>query len=179
MKKLSLLIIGLITSLSMFGSSFPVLPKKIKTYNSVEEILRTIDPNILPHGPVADEFGGNTAYIEVLNQKATEIRNYIAVKYYEDLSNLSNAEVIVLGIIMVPFESRDNIPGIISNQQAFDCMMTAIGVATGISYLYSLWTSGASTATILGTLKSILKFGAGWFAVGYGVWKFGECVGWW
>lgn len=179
MKKVSLFIISLFTSLSMFGSSFPVSPKKIKTYNSVEEILRTIDPNILPHGPVSDEFGGSTAYIEVLNQKATEIRNYIAAKYYEDLSNLSNAEVIVLGIIMVPFEQRDTYAGRISNQQAFDCMMTAIGVASGIYALYSLWTSGASTASILATLKSILKFGYGWWMVGYGVWKFGECVGWW
>ncbi|HMU08654.1 MAG TPA: hypothetical protein PKC54_01500 [Ferruginibacter sp.] len=163
----------------MFGSFFPVSSKKIATYNSVEEILSTIDPNILPHGPVSDEFGGNTAYIEVLNQKATEIRNYIAAKYYDDLNNFSNAEVIVIGIIMVPFESRDNIPGIITNQQAFDCMMTAIGVASGIYALYSLWTSGASTASILATLKSILKFGYGWWMVGYGVWKFGECVGWW
>ena len=169
----------MITSLSMFGSFFPVSSKKIATYNSVEEILSTIDPNILPHGPVSDEFGGNTAYIEVLNQKATEIRNYIAAKYYDDLNNFSNAEVIVIGIIMVPFESRDNIPGIITNQQAFDCMMTAIGVASGIYALYSLWTSGASTASILATLKSILKFGYGWWMVGYGVWKFGECVGWW
>ncbi|HNU87155.1 MAG TPA: hypothetical protein PKJ94_02650 [Ferruginibacter sp.] len=183
MKKVSLLIIGLITSLSMFGSSFPVSPKKIKTYNSVEEILRIIDPNVLPHGPVADEFGGSTAYIEVLNQKATEIRNYIAAKYYEDLSSLSNLEVVMLGVVMVPFESRDMMPGYMSYEQMFRCMMNAIGAVSGIGLMVNnfvtLWNSGASAATLLSTVKSIFKISAGWFAVGWAVYEFGDCVGWW
>lgn len=68
----------------------------------------------------------------MLNQKAGEIRNYVAVKYNEDLSELSNKDVIVLGLIMVLFEERDSYAGRISNQQAFDCMMTAIGVASGV-----------------------------------------------
>ncbi len=178
MKKVSLSIICLITAFNMFGSSFPGSPKKVTTYNSIEQILSTIDPNILPHLPYqSDEL--SAPYIEVLNQKANDIRSYIAAKYGEDISNLPNKDVIVLGLVMVPFESRDSYPGRISNQQAFECMMEAIGVASGLYTLYSLWTSGASTASILGTLKSILKFGGGWFMVGYGVWKFGECVGWW
>ncbi len=166
----------------MLGSSFINPTKPVIVYNSIEDILKTIDPNILPKY-LEPQFGeganasGN--YIEVLTQKAVEIRNYIASKYSEDLSNLSDIDVIALGIVLVPFEQRDMFLGRVSNQQAFDCMMTAIGVATGLSSLYSLWTSGATTASIIGTLKNVLKFAGGWFSVGYGVWKFGECVGWW
>lgn len=179
MKKILLLTFVLTFSVTTFAISlYCGVGKERIQYNSIEDILRTIDPNILPHTPYqSDEL--YSPYIEVLDQKANDIRNYVISKYGEDLSNLTNKEVIVLGLIMIPFEARDAVAGRISNEQAFDCMMTAIGVATGLNALYSLWTTGASTATILSTLKAILKFGGGWFAVGYGVWKFGQCVGWW
>lgn len=54
-----------------------------------------------------------------------EVRNYIAGKYAEDLSDFSNTDIITLGIILVPFEERDMFLGRVSNEQAFGCMMTA------------------------------------------------------
>jgi hypothetical protein len=94
----------------------------------------------LPHGPGSEEFsgGGSNAtgdYIQVLTQKAGDIRSYIAMKYGEDFSNFSNEEIMVLGLIMVPFETKENYAGRISNAQAFDCMMTAIGVGLGLTAL--------------------------------------------
>jgi len=164
----------------MNGYPLIVPVKPMTGYNSIAEILRTIDPNILPHSPIQPTEGElQSTYIEVLNQKAGYIRNYILSKYQEDLSNLSNKEIIVLGLIIVPFESREIFPGLVTNEEAFDCMMTAIGAATGISALISLWKSGATVSTVLSTLKNILKVSYGWFAVGYAVYKFGDCVGWW
>jgi hypothetical protein len=178
MKKISLFISGLIFSLSLLG--FSTFPCQKTTFVNLESIFRTIDPNILPHGS-EEPVGGDLSagYIQVLNQKATEIRNYISNRYHEDLSNLSNIEVIVMGLIGIPFESRDNLPGYQTNAQIFDCMMTAVGASLGISALISLWNSGASFSTVLGTLKSILRVSYGWFAVGYAVYKFGQCVHWW
>jgi hypothetical protein len=182
MKTISLILISGMLLLTMKASSFTSLLKPVPGYNSVAEIFRTIDPKILPKNavdPTEGNFTSNPAYVEVLNQKAAEIRNYIAVKYREDLSNLTNIEVITLGLIIVPFESREMSPGYMNNEQIFDCMMVAIGAATGINALISMWNSGATVGTILGTLKSILRVSYGWFAVGYAVYKFGSCVHWW
>jgi hypothetical protein len=193
MKKLFLILIGIIISSAMFGSSFIIPTKPVTAYNSIEEILKTIDPNILPHtppGPTGGGGGGGTEpytegantngnFTQVLAQKATEIRNFIASKYYEDLSNLTDIDVIVLGIMLVPFERRELSQGFAPNQKAFDCMMTAVGAATGIGALVAAWNSGASVSTILSVLKSIIRISYGWFAVGYAVYSFGDCVGWW
>lgn len=140
------------------------------THNSFKEILRTIDPGTTNDAP------GNT-YIEVLSQKAAIVKNYVSSKYYEDLSELRDIDVIALAVIMVPFESRGDLLRV-SNLQAFDYMMTAIGVATGISFLYALFSEGAAVSTILGTLKNIIRISAGWSIVGYGVYSFGSCVEW-
>ncbi len=123
MKAASLILLWLTISLVAYSSSFPKPIKDVPQFNSIEDILRTIDPNILPHSPI-EPTGGElqSTYIQVLTQKAGDIRNYIAGKYYEDLSDLSDINIIVLGLIIIPFESRDNTPGYISNEQAFDCM---------------------------------------------------------
>jgi len=89
----------------------------------------------------------------------------------------------MLGVVMVPFESRDMMPGYMSYEQMFRCMMNAIGAVSGIGLMVNnfvtLWNSGASAATLLSTVKSIFKISAGWFAVGWAVYEFGDCVGWW
>jgi K+-transporting ATPase A subunit len=178
MKRLFIITISLLVSLNIFGYSIPKSLKAAKPYNSVADILRTIDPSILPHAPAEpDEL--NAPYIQVLNQKAGEVRNYVAMKYYEDLSDLSNMDVIVLGIAIIPFEERDIYPGRVSNEQAFSCMIDAVGTLFLAGALISLWNEGASTSTILSVLKSIIKTSSGWFMVGWGVYKFGDCVGWW
>lgn len=182
MKTITLISIVLLISSTMFGFALNT-PKRVLNTSSIEEILRTIDPNILPHVPGEEQFGEgdnlNSNYTIVLNEKALEIRNYIAIKYSEDLSNLSNIDIITLGIILVPFEQRDMFLGRVSNAQAFSCMMGAIGTATGISSLISAWNEGGSASTILSVLRTILGVSYGWFAVGYGVYQFGDCVGWW
>ncbi len=186
MKKIFFVFVASALTCLSFGAK-PITPEvKPVTYNSFEEILRTIDPTILPHQPASEEFSsgstndqfGNTNYVEVLSQKAAIVRSYVAGKYYEDLSELRDIDVIALAVVMVPFESRGNMQRV-SYQQAFDCMMTAIGVATGISSLYALFSEGAAVSTILGTLKNIIRISGGWFMVGYGVYSFGSCVGWW
>jgi hypothetical protein len=55
MKTLTVLF-SLIISGSIFGSSFILPQKTVMTYNRIEDILKTIDPSILPHGPAQDEF---------------------------------------------------------------------------------------------------------------------------
>ena len=84
---------------------------------------------------------------------------------------------------MVPFESREMLPGSVSNNQIFECMMDAIGSVAGIAGMArdfaTMWNSGASVATLLRTVKNIFKISAGWFAVGWAVYEFGDCVGWW
>lgn len=81
----------------------------------------------MPHGPVIEGLNADSGYILVLNQKANDIRNHIASKYNEDLSNLTNIDIIVLGMVIVPFESREMFPGFVSNETIFRCMMSAIG----------------------------------------------------
>ena len=185
MKTLLLILINMMISTLILGSSFILPPKTVSTYNSIEDILKTIDPAILPKFPYEQQFAKDTGtnanvnFIVVLNQKAQEIRNYISAKYGEDFGNLPSINVIILGIAMVPFEQRDMLTGRVSYEQAFGCMMTALSGATGISALVSAWNSGATASTILSTLKSILKVSYGWFAVGYAVYQFGDCVGWW
>lgn len=69
--------------------------------------------------------------------------------------------------------------GRVTNEEAFDCMIGAMDTGTGISVLFAAWNTGATVSTILSVLKNILKISSGWFAVGYGVHKLGECVNWW
>lgn len=184
MKTLSLILISIILSLSMNGNSFIFPSKAVTGYNSLADIFRTIDPAILPHGPIQPTEGElQSTYVQVLNQKAAEIRNYVALKYREDLSDLSNIDVIVLGLGIVPFESRESAAGFVTNEQIFNCFLDALQTAGGIYGLVqsfiSLWNNGASVGTLLSTVKSIFKVGGGWFMAAYGVYKFGGCVGWW
>lgn len=86
-------------------------------------------------------------------------------------------------MVIVPFESREMFPGFVSNETIFRCMMSAIGAVAGLGEMArnftALWNSGASVRTLLSTVKSIFKISAGWFAVAWAVYDFGDCVGWW
>ena len=107
MKTISLILINLVLSTVMFGSSFIIPTKPATVYNSIEDILKTIDPTILPHYPgqeFAEGVNVNGNYIEVLTQKAGDIRSYITSKYSEYFSDFSNSEIIALGIIMVHYQ---------------------------------------------------------------------------
>ena len=61
--------------------------------------------------------------------------------------------------------------------------MTAIGAVKGIagmvSNFVSMWNSGASVSTVLGVVKNIFRTAVGWFGVGWAVYEFGDCIGWW
>jgi hypothetical protein len=44
----------------------------------------------------------------MLNQKGNDLRNYISIEYEEDFSHFSNQEMILVGLMLIPFEQRDN-----------------------------------------------------------------------
>jgi hypothetical protein len=85
-------------------------------------------------------------------------------------------------VILAPFEGpgyEERVP----YAAVFDCVMEAIGVGLGISGMVSnfvtLWNEGASISTVFGVVKNIFRTYVGWFMVGWAVYKFGGCIGWW
>lgn len=208
MRKLFLFIILLFTcgiSFSYFSNI--VNPFKKHAIYDLESILSTINPNILPRGgtgggggcppgqycePISG-IGGEPQYVTVLTQKASELRDYYLMTYGESTYDMTDRDLVALSFFMIPFEKRDQsqnatnggstprMPA--SASEAFNCAISAIGTAVGIISairdIVSAWNSGVTTTTIFKAVKSIFKTAATWFVIAWGVYEFGDCMGWW
>ncbi len=153
---------------------------------SLCEIYKKMNPEILKNKDDEKKIQ------EHLTESASDIRAYLKEKYGEDLNDLDDQGVLLTGLAVIPFEERDLAPkepidgqpkGSMDPGQAFGCFMEAVGTIAGISALVknfvNLWNSGATISTVIGLAKSIIGKACAWFAVGWAVLKFGECVGWW
>lgn len=100
--------------------------------------------------------------------------------------------IIVTGLSLIPFEERDLQPkepidgqpqGAMDPGTAFNCLMDAIGAVAGIAGLVkdfvTMWNSGAAVTTVIRFARNMIGKACAWFAVGWAVVEFGECVGWW
>lgn len=159
-----------------------VLVNKVSSLNTnrASQILSSIDHTLLPNSPY-EEALNTPPFIEVLNQKGNELRSYISTEYGENLSQFSNSDMILIGLILIPFEERDFQR--LSNGQAFSCLMGAIGAVLGIGSLVrefsAAWSGGLTARSLISIIGRMAGTYLAWFMVGWAVKEFGECVGWW
>jgi hypothetical protein len=132
----------------------------------------------------------------IINVTNDRIIETFKMKYHIDLNNeFDSQEKYGITLIGVYYAARERylndgheLPADIDDiksyeyKQTFDCFLTAVSAAIGITDAKKIWKSiiaGASEQTVIATIRLVAKRVTAIIAVGILVYQVGNCLDWW
>ncbi len=180
----------MVCSLGITGHSSVIPPQKksfffspyYKDYGSMVGLYKGLNTTLLQSGNDA-EIRSNLLPFN------TQIVNYVALHYGEKLTDyfaIDDPMIFFSGSIVASYEQIQatyDPQSKTTPQQIMNCMVDVIGVAKGIKELiasYEALLNGSATwGTLFSVVKNVMRRYGAWFMVGYFVYQFGDCIGWW
>lgn len=185
-----LLVVMILCSLGMAGYS-SVTPSQKKTgiyssiykdYGSLLDLYKNLNPTKLQSSDEEEV----KSYLLPYNSK---IVNYVAERYGENLAAyfaMDDPMIFFSGTLVAQYEydqATYTPQSKTSPQEIMGCLADAIGIAKGVKELIAsyqaLLNGSANFGTLFSVVKNIMRRYAAWFMVGYLVYEFGDCIGWW
>ena len=116
------------------------------------------------------------------SEQAKILRGLAETKYHDNFSSLDDQSIVLAGMVIAGIEEKEKneTNGTAKSQQAatFSCLMSAVGAVAGLGGLANT-IAGATMATVFGVVRAIFGIYFSAFTVGWAVYEFGDCMGWW
>ncbi len=115
-------------------------------------------------------------------EQAKILKELAKTKYNESFGNLDDQGIVLAGMVIAGVEAKEKSEIVVTakSQQAatFGCLMGAVGAVAGLGG-FANTIAGATMATVFGVVKAIFGIYFSAFTVGWAVYEFGDCMGWW